>query len=86
MLTEVDRRLQGTCWSALICFCRDIFEPCMPPYMSLCFGIVERRCDHIAIKGLSVAGAFFFFISSFLHFFFHFLFFLRLFLPLFPLS
>ena len=36
----------------------------MPPYMSLRFGIVERCCDHIAITGLSVAGAFSFFISS----------------------
>ena len=58
----------------------------MPPYMSFRFGIVERHCDHIAIKGLSMAGAFSFFISSFLAFFFHFLFFLSLFLPLFPHS
>ena len=69
----------------------------MPPYMSLHFGIVERRCNHIAIKGLFVAKAFSFFISSlgslfsfsstfsstssFLGFFFHFFFFLRLCFP-----
>ena len=37
----------------------------MPPYMPLCFGFVERHCNHIAKKkGLSVVGAFSFFISS----------------------
>ena len=51
MLIWVDWRLPGTCWSALICFWRDILEPYMPPYMSFCFAIVERRCDHIAIEG-----------------------------------
>ena len=29
MLTGVGRRLQGTCWSTLIFFWRDIFEPYM---------------------------------------------------------
>ena len=59
--------------------------PYMPPYMSLRFGIVERRCDHITIKGLSSAFSFFISFlrsyfsfsstfSSFLGFFFHFLF------------
>ena len=56
--------------------------PYMPPYMSLHFGIIERRYDHISIKGLFVVEAFSFFISSFLAFFFHFFFFLLLF----PLS
>ena len=63
-------------------------------YMSLCFGIVERCCDHIAIKGLSMVEAFSFFISSleshfsfsstfssFLGVFFHFFFFIRLCFP-----
>ena len=89
MLTVVGRRLQGTCWSALIFFWRDIFYP----YMPFRFGISERRCNHIAIKRLFVARAYSFFISylgssfsffstlsSFLGFFFHFLFFLWLFL------
>ena len=60
----------------------------MSPYMPLRFGIIERRCDPIAIKGLSVAGdfSFFFFISYFLVFFLHFFLFLRLFLPFFLLS
>ena len=96
MLTGVDRRLLGTCWSALICFWRDIFEPYMPPYMSLCFGIVERCCDHTAIERAIHGWGFSLFISSFLSFsltfssflgfFFHFIFFLRLFLPFFLLS
>ena len=51
----------------------------MSPYMPIRFDIVERHCDHISIEGLSVAGVFSFFISSFLIFFF----FLRLFLPFF---
>ena len=76
------------------CFWRDIFEPYMPPYMSFCFGIVERRCDHITIER-AIRGFYFFIssflafsstFSSFLGFFFHFLYFLRLFLPLFLLS
>ena len=54
----------------------------MSPYMPLRFGIVERRCDHIAMKGLSVVGASSFFISFFLAFFF----FLLHFLPIFPIS
>ena len=76
------------CLSALICFLRDIFEPYMPPYMSLCFSIVERRYDHIAIERAVRGGGFFLFISSFLAFsstfssflgfFFHFLLLLRL--------
>ena len=84
------------CSSALICFWRDIFEPYMPPYMSLCFGIVERCCDHIAIERAILSQGISFFIffflafsstfSSLLGFFFHFLFFLRPFLLLFPLS
>ena len=37
----------------------------MSPYMPLHFGIIERRCNHIAKKrGLSVTGAFSFFIYS----------------------
>ena len=31
MLIGVGRRLQGTCWSVLIFFWRDIFEPYMSP-------------------------------------------------------
>ena len=68
----------------------------MPPYMSFFFGIIERRCDHIAIERAIRGWGFSFFISfflafpstfsSFLGFFFEFLFFLRLFLPLFLLS
>ena len=82
MLTRVGRKLQGTCWSALICFWRDIFEPYMPPYIYFRFGIVERRYDHIAIKrAIRGWGFFLFFISSFLAFFFHFFFFLRLCFP-----
>ena len=66
MLTGVCRRLQGTCWSTLILFWRDIFEPYMPPYMSLRFGIIERHCNHIAIKRAIRGWGFFlfFFISS----------------------
>ena len=40
---------------------RDIFEPYMPPYMSLRFGIVERHCNHIAIKRAIYGRGFFFF-------------------------
>ena len=77
MLTRVGWRLQG----ALICFWRDIFESYMPPYMPLRFGIIKRRCNHIAKKRAIRGRGFFFFhiffrISSF--FFFHFFFFLRL--------
>ena len=50
MLTWIGQRLPGSCWSALIFFWRDIFEPYMPPFMSLCFGIFERRYDHITIE------------------------------------
>ena len=78
---DVDRGWPEATRNALICFWNDIFEPYLSPYMPLRFGIVERRCDYIAIRGLSVAGAFSFFISSFLAFFF-----LQPFLPLFPLS
>ena len=94
MLIRINQMLPGTCWSALICFWRDIFEPYIPPYMSFLFGIVERHCDHIAVERVIRCREFSFFISSFLAFsstfssflgfFFHFLFFL--FLPLFPLS
>ena len=66
---NVDRvgwRLPGTCWSTLICFWRDIFEPYMPPYMSLRFDIVERPYDHISIKRAIRGRGFFFF-----HIFFH---------------
>ena len=86
MLTGVDRRLPETCWSALICFWRDIFEPYMPPYMSLCFGIVERHCDHIFIERVIHGWGFSFFHIFFLSLFFNFFFFLMLFLPLFLLS
>ena len=77
MLTGVSWRLPGTFWSALICFWRDIFEPYMPPYMSLCFGIVERRCDHISIERATRGWGFFFHIFCLSLFLF-----LRLFLPL----
>ena len=33
MVTGVNRRLRGTCWSAPICFWRDIFKLYIPPYM-----------------------------------------------------
>ena len=33
----------------------------MPPYMSLRFGIVERRCNHITIKRVIRGQGFFFF-------------------------
>ena len=49
-----------------------------PPCMPLFFGIVERRCDHIA-RG---SRGFFFFPIFFLSLFFDFFLFLRLFLPL----
>ena len=80
MLTGVGRRLQGTCWSALICFWIDILKPYMPPYMSLCFGIVERCCNHILIKRAICGQGFFFFHIFFrISFFsFDFFFFLRL--------
>ena len=81
MLTGVGQKLPGTCWSALICFWRDIFETYMPPYMSICFGIVERPCNHIAIERATRGWGFFFHIF-FLSLFFNFFFFLRLFLPL----
>ena len=45
-----------------------------PPCMPLCFGIVERRCNHIAKGG----QGFFFFHIFFLSLFFDFFFFLRL--------
>ena len=48
MLTGIGRRLLETCWSMLICFWRDIFEPYMPPYMLLRFGIVQRCCSYSA--------------------------------------
>ena len=48
----------------------------MPPCMPLRFDIVERRCDHIAIKRAIRGQGFFFF---------H-IFFLSFFLPLFPFS
>ena len=64
----VGRRLPGICWSALICFWRDIFEPYMPPYMSFRFGIVEKHCDHIAIERAIRGRGFSFFISYFLAF------------------
>ena len=48
--------------------------PCMP----LCFGIVERRCNHIARGG----WGFFFFHIFFLSLLFNFFLFLRIFLPL----
>ena len=32
MLTGVSLRIQGTRWSVLIYFWRDIFEPCMSPW------------------------------------------------------
>ena len=64
MLTEVGLRLQGTHWSSLICFWRNIFEP----YMPLRFGFVERHWSVLIRFWHSVVGAFFlfFFISSFL--------------------
>ena len=48
MLTGIGRRLSGTCWSMLIFFWRDIFEPYMPPYTLLRSGIVQRCCSHNA--------------------------------------
>ena len=61
MLIRINQMLPRTCWSALICFWRDIFEPYIPPYMSFLFGIVERHSDHIVRrKGLSVVGNFLF--------------------------
>ena len=60
---DVDRGRSEAIRNVLICFWRHIFQPYIPLYMSLRFGIIERRCDHIAIKR-AIRGFFFFFFFS----------------------
>ena len=62
MLTVVGRRLQGTCWNALIFFWRDISEPYMPLRLVVSMGGSKTRMEFSAAKNPSpkLAGLFLF--------------------------